>query len=58
MKKLKIPPESFKMSIMIEDIYDEYISFTNLVIDPQGSLKTFSENFNDGDTDDRMSIVH
>lgn len=52
MKKLKNPPEKFQDEYnALKDFYDEYISFTNLVIDPQGSLKTFSENFNDGDTD-------
>ena len=34
----------------IIELYDAYLSLTNLAINPSGSLHTFSSNFNDADT--------
>ncbi len=50
MKELKNPPEEYKDAYeTISELYDAYLSFTNLVINPSGSLQTFSSNFNDAD---------
>ena len=52
MKDLQNPPEGFEEAYdAIKDFYRAYTSFTNLVIDPSGSLTTFSQNFNDADSD-------
>ena len=51
MKDLKNPPEGFEDAYSaVKDCYDIYLSFTNMVINPSGSLQTFSSNFNDADT--------
>lgn len=51
MKDLKNPPEGFEEAYSaVKDCYDAYVSFTNLVTNPTGSLQTFSSNFNDADT--------
>ena len=51
MKKMKNPSEEWKESYDdLKDYYDDYLYFTNLVINPSGSLQTFSSNFNDADT--------
>ena len=36
---------------MLKTYYDNYIKMTKSVISPDGSLQTFSENFNTYDTD-------
>ena len=52
MKELKNPPEEYKDAYeSISELYDAYISLTNLATDPSGSLQTFSTNFNDADTE-------
>ena len=52
MKKLKNPPEEYKDAYeSLSKLYDAYISLTNLVTDPTGSLQTFSQNFNDADNE-------
>ena len=52
MKELKNPPEEYKDAYeAISELYDAYISLTNLATDPSGSLQTFSTNFNDADTE-------
>ena len=52
MKELKNPPEEYKDAYeAISELYDAYISLTNLATDPSGSLQTFSANFNEADTE-------
>ena len=52
MKKLKNPPEEYKDAYeSLLKLYDAYISLTNLVTDPTGSLQTYSQNFNDADNE-------
>ena len=52
MKELKNPPEEYKDAYeAISELYDAYVSLTNLATDPSGSLQTFSTNFNDADTE-------
>ncbi|MCI8474801.1 MAG: zinc-ribbon domain-containing protein [Oscillospiraceae bacterium] len=51
MKELRNPPSEYEDAYdAIKIYYDAYLSFTNLVIDPTGSLTTFSSNFNDSDS--------
>lgn len=51
MKKLKNPPEEYKDAYdAISDLYDAYISLTNCATNPSGSLQTYSDTFNDADT--------
>ena len=51
MKSLRNPPEEFSEAYQsLKTMYDAYISFTNLVTNPSGSLQTFSNNFNDTDS--------
>ena len=35
----------------ISEMYDAYLSLTNLVTNPSGSLQTFTENFNTYDNE-------
>lgn len=50
MKALKNPPEEYKDAYeKLTELYDAYLSFTNIVVSPSGSLQTFSENLNDAD---------
>lgn len=52
MKELKNPTEEYKEAYeAVSELYDAYVSLTNLVIDPSGSLQTYSTNFNDADTE-------
>lgn len=52
MKELKNPPEEFENAYeAATDFYNAYLTFTNLVINPTGSLQTFSSNFNDADSE-------
>lgn len=51
MKDLKNPPEGYEDAYSaVKECYDAYVIFTNLVVNPTGSLQTFSTNFNDADT--------
>lgn len=51
MKALKNPPDEYKEAYeKLSKFYDAYISFTNLAIDPSGSLQTYSNNVNDADS--------
>lgn len=48
MKKMKNPPDEYEDAYAaLQDLYDAYLTFTNLVTDPSGSLQTFSANYND-----------
>lgn len=50
--QLKNPPEEYKSAYeSLSKCYDAYLTFTNLAISPTGSLNTFSEDFNDADTE-------
>lgn len=52
MKSLKKPPKKYEESYsVLKEYYDNYIKLTNLVINPTGSLKSFSEDFNTYDTE-------
>ena len=52
MKKLKNPPEEYKDAYAsISELYNVYLTLTNLVISPTGSLQTFSADFNSADND-------
>lgn len=52
MKMLKNPPEEHEEAYdAIKKYYDAYIELTNLIINPSGSLQTFSNNFNEADKD-------
>ncbi len=52
MKALQNPPEEYVEAYeSIKEFYDAYLDFTGLVIDPSGSLQTFSNNFNNADTE-------
>lgn len=50
--RLKNPPEEYRSAYeSLSECYDAYFTFTNLAINPTGSLNTFSEDFNDADTE-------
>lgn len=52
MKKLKNPPEEYKDAYeTISELYDAYISLTNLATDPTGNLQTYSQNFSEADSE-------
>ncbi|MDE7431913.1 MAG: zinc ribbon domain-containing protein [Lachnospiraceae bacterium] len=52
MKELKNPTEEYRDAYeALTEFYSAYLTFTNLVSDPSGSLKTFSEKFNDADAE-------
>ena len=46
MKKMKNPPDKYaEAAAALNECYDNYIKFTGCVIDPRGSLNSFSEDF-------------
>ncbi len=46
MKKMKNPPAKYaEAAAAIKECYDNYIKFTDCVINPRGSYNSFSENF-------------
>lgn len=46
MKKMKNPPAKYEeAAVALKECYDNYIKFTDCVINPRGSLNSFSENF-------------
>lgn len=52
MKQLKNPPDEWKEAYeVLNDYYDAYLSLTNLVVNPTGSLQSFSESFNSADSE-------
>ena len=52
MKEMKNPPAEWEDAYQdLRDYYDNYLTFTNLVINPSGSLTTFSTNFNNADSE-------
>ena len=52
MKDLRNPPEEFEDAYdAIKKLYDAYTALTNLATDPTGSLTSFSQDFNEADTE-------
>lgn len=52
MQKLSNPPKKYEAAHQtLQDYYDAFISFTNLVTTPNGSLNSFSEDFNKRDSE-------
>jgi RNA polymerase subunit RPABC4/transcription elongation factor Spt4 len=50
MKSLQNPPEEYKEAYeTIKNLYTAYLDLTGIVINPSGSLQTFSNNFNNAD---------
>ena len=62
MKDLRNPPEEFEDAYeALGELYDAYTALTNLTTNPSGSLTTFSQDFNDADSEmanryDTMSL--
>ena len=51
MKKMKNPPEEWKDAYNdLKDYYDDYLTFTNMCVNPSGSLTTYSSNFSTADS--------
>ncbi len=51
MKKLTSPPDEYKTAYTaITDLYNSYTEFTDLVINPSGSLSSFTSSYNDAHT--------
>ena len=49
-ENMKNPPEEYEDAYdALSELYDSYLEFTNLVIDPNGSLRTYSDDFTDAD---------
>ena len=52
MKELQNPPKQYEDAYeKIKDFYDVYLEFTNLVINPSGSLQSYTSKFNELDSD-------
>ncbi|SFW50405.1 double zinc ribbon domain-containing protein [Ruminococcus flavefaciens] len=52
MKQLKNPPDEWKDSYeVLKGYYDAYLTLTELATNPTGSLQSFSENFNNADSE-------
>lgn len=52
MKQLKSPPKKYEEAYsVLKAYYDNYLSMTKMVINPTGSLQSFSDEFNQADTD-------
>ena len=50
MQEMSDPPKKYETAYQaLQDYYDAFISFTNLVINPNGSLQSFSSEFNNSD---------
>lgn len=50
--QLKNPPEEYKSAHeSLSECYDAYLTFTGLAVNPTGSLNTFSEDFENADTE-------
>ena len=52
MKELVNPPEKWKNAyIDLKELYDDYLTLTNLCINPSGNIQSYSSNFNTADSD-------
>ena len=50
MKELTNPPDNYKEAYsQLKTIYNDYMEFSNLVINPDGTIITYTEDFNDAD---------
>jgi len=51
MKELTDPPKEYQEAYtVLKEYYDAYLEFTNLIINPTGSLSTFTNNFHNADS--------
>lgn len=51
MKALQNPPQGYEEAYAAaKDLYDAYLEFTSIVIDPTGSLNSFSDSFQSADS--------
>ena len=52
MRELGNPPAEYEEAYQAgRELYDAYMEFTNLVLNPSGNLQTFTANFNDADSE-------
>ena len=52
MKDLKNPPDKYvEADSDLKEFYDVYLEFTNLAINPSGNLISYTEDYNDLDSD-------
>ena len=52
MKNMLTPPEGYENAFKaLENMYNSYITFTNIVLDCNGSLESFSNDFGEADED-------
>ncbi len=52
MKNMLNPPEGYENAFMsLESMYNSYITFTNIVLNCDGSLESFSKDFGEADED-------
>ncbi|MDD6094594.1 MAG: hypothetical protein PUC29_02510 [Clostridia bacterium] len=52
MKQLKNPPKEYEEAYSaLKTYYDNYLSMTKMVVSPAGSLQSFSDEFNNADTE-------
>ena len=52
MKEIVTPPEGYGEAYKaLKDLYDSYLSFSNIVLNCNGSLESFSNDFNEADED-------
>ena len=52
MKEMVTPPEGYgEVYKALKDLYDSYLSFSNIVLNCNGSLESFSNDFNEADED-------
>ena len=50
MKKLTNPPKEYEEAYTaVKTLYDDYMTFSNLVVDPEGSIFDYTDSFNDAD---------
>ena len=51
MKNLQNPPEEYKEAYAnVKELYDAYVELTNLVVNPTGSLSSYTETYNSADS--------
>lgn len=52
MKKLKNPPKEYEDAYdSLKDYYNAYIKIVDCAVDPKGNLNTYTQIFNEADTD-------
>lgn len=56
-KKLKNPPKKMKNAFDdLEELYDAYLSFTDMALNPSGSLNSFTNKYNE--LDDKVASLY